>query len=535
MGGARSGDLRCAAFARLISGNPSGSQSLKDVWLVSRDIFGNYCDRMARNSWMRQWVGLNTGLILVSVTAFAAPPPNDDYVNRIPVEGEDVKLQALMEGSTLERMLDPESGQLISEWTLNDYHFRCTGSPTSLERGSVWWTWTAPRSGTVVIIPESVPSLSGGLASPPGLACFLPADLNDPGLVFRLGRNEYEVDSTQWSSFVPRYPFAAFHAVQGLHYVLHVSGCAQGSYSFRLLMPRGPHVSEQPLDKSLVVGESSFLHVTATGVPLTASFYFQPLRYQWLRDGIPIDGEIYSTLPLLSMTTNRSGAYQVVVSDLEGMVTSAVARVVVNLKEAPPQLQIQPSANGSGLPSGIATWTLRGEVGRYYVVESSTNLVHWQWQSIDALSPLDDEPLTVTMTVDPEKRPAHVRVRQEPFEFRVAMGLKSMFLRARRVQPLDERRSVALWALQYAKEDWARDPRHRRLLTDYPDEVDVALRISPVLDPVLFGGDNECHANVIVGVPGQAPIWPCVSSDPTLLDPEAYDMGNPRWVWNPAR
>ncbi|MBI1841961.1 MAG: hypothetical protein HYR88_14070 [Verrucomicrobia bacterium] len=275
--------------------------------------------------------------------------------------------------------------------------------------------------------------------------------------------------------------------------------------------------------------------MTATGSPIAVDSQQQPLRYQWLHGGIPLEGEVYSTLPLLSVTTHDAGAYQVVVTDFEGSRTSAVARVVVSLTESPPLLSSSTTPNRRGSQGTVSTWLLHGDSGRYYVLESSSDLVHWRRQPVDAVSPTEWEPLTDTTAVEPGEKPSHVRIRQEPFEFQVSTEAEAMFLRARHVEPVDAVRSLALWILQYAKEDWGRDPRWRWRLTDSPSERDVASRIHPDLRPILFAGANECQGQVVIGTLGAPPVWPCVPIDPLLWDLEAYSMVNPRLVWNPPR
>jgi hypothetical protein len=480
------------------------------------------------------WVGWVAGTALGwgACVLCAAAPPNDDFINRIHVEGEDVVLHAVMDGSTLEQMRDPASGHVGSESLIHPLDFNCIDLVPDLSIGSVWWTWTAPRSGTVVIKPESEPGLVHDSSSLPGLACFLPADLNAPSVIFRLGDF---VDYTQRSCRGPRYPFAGFHAVQGSTYVLQVGGYAKGSHTFRLLMPGEPHLSEQPLDKTLVAGESSFLHVTATGTRLEVDPNLQPLRYQWLHGEIPIEGQTYSTLALTSVTAQHAGNYRVIVSDLEGSATSVVARVVVNATEAPPSITVN-SARHAGSPrTRSPTWRLQGEPGRYYVLESSTNLVDWQWQAVEPVSPLAEEPLTVTGTRTHRPPPSHVRLRKEPFEFWVSTAGERLFLRARRMDPAFSSRSAALWILQQAKEDWGRNTRWRRFTSDTPTAVEIAYRIHPGIRPAFYLGENECGAHIQIGNLGEVPIWPCISFEPALWAPGAYFMANPGLVWNPAR
>ena len=66
----------------------------------------------------------------------------------------------------------------------------------------------------------------------------------------------------------------------------------------------------------------------AVGVTGTA-----PLHYQWYFQGALMDGETASQLTLSSLTTNQIGDYSVVVTNKFGMVTSAVASVLVDVPQ----------------------------------------------------------------------------------------------------------------------------------------------------------------------------------------------------------
>src|SRR5271154_5833212 len=74
---------------------------------------------------------LTIGVMLMSLALLRAAPPNDNFANRFTLTGSSLLLQATNVGATRE----PNEPQ----------HF---STPTS---NSVWYTWTAPSSGGVVV------------------------------------------------------------------------------------------------------------------------------------------------------------------------------------------------------------------------------------------------------------------------------------------------------------------------------------------------------------------------------------------------
>src|SRR5712671_5008877 len=79
-------------------------------------------------------------LAAVAGSFVQAQPVNDDFTNRTILTGSSITFTRTLAGATLE------------SWETS-YSF--PGSLTS--GGSVWWTWIAPESGTVVIaiLPDS--------------------------------------------------------------------------------------------------------------------------------------------------------------------------------------------------------------------------------------------------------------------------------------------------------------------------------------------------------------------------------------------
>jgi hypothetical protein len=84
-----------------------------------------------------------------------------------------------------------------------------------------------------------------------------------------------------------------------------------------------PVIVTQPASLSSVVNGSATFAVGATGTG--------PLHYQWYFQNALLDGANASQLDLTSLTTNQIGDYRVVITNNFGMVTSAVASLLVDV------------------------------------------------------------------------------------------------------------------------------------------------------------------------------------------------------------
>ncbi|MCF7709002.1 MAG: lamin tail domain-containing protein [Verrucomicrobia bacterium] len=83
-----------------------------------------------------------------------------------------------------------------------------------------------------------------------------------------------------------------------------------------------PRILSQPLDLMIRPGDKAEFNVSAAGT--------EPLSYQWLFDGVEIDGATNSTLIIQGASTNQSGEYWVEVSNEAGSNSSAHAVLDVN-------------------------------------------------------------------------------------------------------------------------------------------------------------------------------------------------------------
>ncbi len=110
--------------------------------------------------------------------------------------------------------------------------------------------------------------------------------------------------------------------IQALYNAAGAGKCAVGL---------APSITTQPLSQTVFAGSNATFTVIAAGTP--------PLGYQWRKGGIAVAGSTNPTLRLSNTTTNDSGAYDVVISNSFGAVTSQVATLTVRV-QAPQLLNV---------------------------------------------------------------------------------------------------------------------------------------------------------------------------------------------------
>jgi hypothetical protein len=142
-------------------------------------------------------------------------------------------------------------------------------------------------------------------------------------------------------------------------------------------LPLPPAITVQPTNQTVSAGSEVTLTVGATG--------FAPLAYQWQLAGNPIDGATASSYSLNPAMAANAGNYTVVVTNLCGSVTSAMATLTVNPVVAQPAVPI-----GLLNLDGITYVGFQATVGGAYVICASTNLAapdSWSVMSTNVASP----------------------------------------------------------------------------------------------------------------------------------------------------
>jgi hypothetical protein len=84
-----------------------------------------------------------------------------------------------------------------------------------------------------------------------------------------------------------------------------------------------PVILSQPENQSVNAGESASFFVSASGAAL--------LKYQWRRNGTPLEGATTSALTLDHVSSGSAGNYSVIITNSSGSVTSAIATLTINL------------------------------------------------------------------------------------------------------------------------------------------------------------------------------------------------------------
>jgi len=266
------------------------------------------------------------------MVAFGQAPPNDDFTNATVLSGNVV----IFSGT-------------LSNATFGDFEgFDSCGS--SLGLPSVWWSWTATDSSAVVVDTlEHSPTYSTAFSVLTG---------TNVSTFTQLGCNFVDPITNRYLSFF---------AISGTTYYIRVLGDAQ-SFTFRLRATNPPVILAQPRSTTLAAGSSAWFGVAAGGLA--------PLQYQWQFEGSNLPGQ---TAPLLLVDTpsaTRAGAYSVIVSNVSGVTTSAVANLTISPTDPRPTF-VALGTTGTNRFS----FALQCVPERRYIIEGSTNLVDWSGEA----------------------------------------------------------------------------------------------------------------------------------------------------------
>jgi hypothetical protein len=120
-----------------------------------------------------------------------------------------------------------------------------------------------------------------------------------------------------------------------------------------------PMIVSHPADVSAIPGQNVVFSVTASGTP--------PLRYQWLKNGFPLDGGTNSALTIEFVSGFDSARYSAVVWNGAGFAVSSAALLTVVV---PPHITLQP-VGLSVNPGSNVTFT---------VAATGTGPVRYQWR-----------------------------------------------------------------------------------------------------------------------------------------------------------
>lgn len=283
--------------------------------------------------------------IAASGTGSCQTPPNDNFANRIVLTGNDITFAGTLDGATREPG-EPQARPF------NSYIF--------FQR-SVWWTWTATDTTPVTLVALSYSADVGTTKS--AISVY-------PGTnIFGIPQPTPTVAGMWLDAGINKLSFT-FQATAGVTYQIQFGDdtfyefTTNITMSFQLIATNAPVILEPPTPQTISPGGSALFTVLATGV--------FPISYQWLSNGVPVPGETRPMLALDNITADQAGDYSVIVSNSTGTVTSPAAALAVSSNIVSPFLNVLYPARTDGFG-----FTLDGETGRYYRIESSTDLVSW--------------------------------------------------------------------------------------------------------------------------------------------------------------
>ena len=111
-----------------------------------------------------------------------------------------------------------------------------------------------------------------------------------------------------------------------------------------LTVNSGPAITTQPASQTINAGANVSFNVVATGTPAPT--------YLWRKGGVDIPGATGATYSITAAQASAAGAYDVVVSNSVGSVSSSVANLTVNTA---PLITAQPSASASYIVGNSVT------------------------------------------------------------------------------------------------------------------------------------------------------------------------------------
>ena len=135
-----------------------------------------------------------------------------------------------------------------------------------------------------------------------------------------------------------------------------------------------PSITTQPISQKLVLGSAVSFNVAVSGTA--------PFNYQWLFNSVNILNATNGIYEIQAVSTNNTGIYSVIVTNLAGSVTSSNALLTVLV---PPALSLH-------LLAGYPVLDLNGMLGNDFVVQYNTNLADANWINLLSLSNLSSSP-----------------------------------------------------------------------------------------------------------------------------------------------
>lgn len=289
---------------------------------------------------------------------------------------------------------------------------------------SVWWKWTAPQSGDVLV--QAFPA---------------------PGSTRKSGALAVLVGDTAATlsvlSFTPIDGYLrafSFRAESGRTYNIMAAASGEFEGNFSLSFTNFPVILRQPRSENAVV-HGVFLDVVAIPGPDPSFPYdVEPrLTYQWFRNDVPMPGRTNEFFYVEHPTWVDSGMYRCVIKDSTHSTTTLAARVELNWSFVNARILPRLAESGRELVLSIT-----GDEGNWFELQKSRHLEGWQ---------------TMVAYQGSSGPVIGFRLGSTPLELRVPMGADRELFRVHQYRPSFREIVNRLRVIETRKNTWARNAR----------------------------------------------------------------------------
>ncbi len=144
------------------------------------------------------------------------------------------------------------------------------------------------------------------------------------------------------------------------------------NFTVTVINPNLPKITQPLTNMVVTAGQSTTLRVTATSKA--------PLKYQWRFNGTNLPSATGASLTLKNVSASRAGSYSVAVYNSYGSTNSAAKLSVyptLAAALAATKPALAPAQTSVTQAKGSFSFVVSGTTGAQYVVQASSDLVHW--------------------------------------------------------------------------------------------------------------------------------------------------------------
>ncbi|HZV88358.1 MAG TPA: hypothetical protein VFF95_12470 [Candidatus Binatus sp.] len=146
------------------------------------------------------------------------------------------------------------------------------------------------------------------------------------------------------------------------------AGCAGLVSQANTSAPVAPSVTTQPANQTVTAGQTASFSVAATGTA--------PLRYQWRKNGVAMNGATsFSYTTPVATSSDNGTQFTVLVSNTVGSVTSNAVTLTVNVAPVAPAIITQPASQT----------VTAGQTASFSVAAAGATPLSYQWQKNDVV------------------------------------------------------------------------------------------------------------------------------------------------------